>query len=92
MDVVEELLLELEIKFKYRNNRSERKEKSENGGIEVGYLSQRVFQVAVDNFVVKVLFFIHKLTDLITERVRTKKRDLQYKDDNINVFTLRKLI
>lgn len=73
MDVVEELLLELEIKIKYRNNRSERKEKSENGRIEVEYLSQRVFQVAVDNFVVKVVFFIHKLADLITERVRTKR-------------------
>lgn len=73
MDVVEELLLELEIKIKCRNNRNDRKEKSEKGGIEVEYLSQRVFQVAVDYFVVKVLFFIHKLTDLITDRERTKR-------------------
>jgi len=74
MDVVEELLLELEIKIKHRNNRNCRKEKSEKGGIEVRYLSQRVLQVAVEYFVVNVLVFIQKLTDLITERERTKKK------------------
>lgn len=56
MDVVEELLLELEIKIKSRNNRNDRKQKSEKGGTEVEYLSQMVFQVAVNYFVVKVLF------------------------------------